>query len=294
MDDDRESDLLQRIEELETELRDRQRDLELYRKELISVNQRVERLLQTAHYEVKNLQKMQAVLVPTELPNLQGFEVSSKFVPSYERGGDYFDLFEHEDRLRFGIVMSSCEGYGTSSLLLSLLLKFTSRMEARKGAAPDKIVKVLLKELKDQLAPSSQVDLFYALVDRRTFEMNYCRIGEIYAFHHGVSQSGYDLLGPAQTLDEALQKVEARTVQLNPKDRMLFCTRGVTESKSLTNEVFGLDHLLKTLMKAPKRGAHELRNEVLFQLSQHQGGQSPTRDQTLLVLEVNDRVIKLA
>lgn len=294
MNDDQKNKLLRRIKDLEAQVQEREEDIELYRRELVALNQRIESLLQTAHFEVKNLQKMQKIMVPTELPHLQGFEVSSKFVPSYVKGGDYFDIFEHEDRMRFGVVLSSCEGHATSALVLSLLLKFTGRMEARKGAQPEKIVKALLKELNEQLAEGAQVDLFYALIDRRTFTMSYCRIGAIYAFHSQKEGSQCDLLGPLQSLEDAIKKVEQHQIKLNPKDRLIFCTRGVTEAMSLTSEAFGLERLTKAILKAPKKGAHEMRNEILFRISQHDSGQSPQRDKTLLVLEVKDRLIQLA
>jgi sigma-B regulation protein RsbU (phosphoserine phosphatase) len=74
------------------------------------------------------------------------------------------------------------------------------------------------------------------------------------------------------------------TMSLGARDRLILCTEGVGES----------DLLLKSILRAPRSGVHELRNEILFQAEQHSGKSEPVRDQTVIVTEVKDRVIKLA
>jgi sigma-B regulation protein RsbU (phosphoserine phosphatase) len=43
-----------------------------------------------------------------------------------------------------------------------------------------------------------------------------------------------------------------------------------------------------------KNGVHDLRNELLFQAQIKSNLEEPLRDQTVLVIDVKDRVIKLA
>jgi sigma-B regulation protein RsbU (phosphoserine phosphatase) len=43
-----------------------------------------------------------------------------------------------------------------------------------------------------------------------------------------------------------------------------------------------------------KNGVHDLRNELLFQAQRKSKLEEPLRDQTVVVIEVKDRVIKLA
>src|SRR6186997_1220445 len=96
--------LLLRISELEQEVKERQADLRRFREELGKANQKLEGLIGQLHTEVKLAHVIQKALVPTEFPHINGFEFSTKFVPSSISGGDYFDIFEHEDRFRFGVI----------------------------------------------------------------------------------------------------------------------------------------------------------------------------------------------
>src|SRR5580698_8296333 len=90
--------MLSRIGELEEEVRERQADLKRFREELGKANQRLETLIEQLHQEVKLAHVIQKILVPTEFPHISGFEFSTKFFPSHISGGDYFDIFEHQDR----------------------------------------------------------------------------------------------------------------------------------------------------------------------------------------------------
>src|SRR6476469_8091482 len=115
--------LQSRVRELELELGDREKDLAVFRDELAKANSQLERFIKQINSELKMASTIQKALVPTEFPNIPGFEFSTKFVPSPVSGGDYFDIFEHEDRFRFGIVLASSSGYSMSALFLSVLLR---------------------------------------------------------------------------------------------------------------------------------------------------------------------------
>ncbi|MCB0356658.1 MAG: sigmaB regulation protein RsbU, partial [Bdellovibrionales bacterium] len=132
-----------RIKELEAEIVEREKDLAVFRRELGQVNRQMEELIARLTRDLKVAHEIQRFLVPTEFPNIQGIEFSYKFVPSAIRGGDYFDIFEHQDKFRFGLILASGSGHSMSALLLSVLLNITGKMEARKGADPHKIVKTI-------------------------------------------------------------------------------------------------------------------------------------------------------
>lgn len=291
-----ESDLKERIAELETEIAERERDIAKYRDELARANVRLETLIAQIHQELKLAHSVQKVLVPTEFPHVPGFEFSTKFVPSMIIGGDYFDIFSHEDRLRFGVVLASSSGHAMSALFLSVLLKFTGQMEARRGAEPDKIMVQMVKELLPNIEVGSRADIFYGLVDRRSYELTYCRLGEVAALHQSFSNGEIKLLeGTGSFIEPGFSTpVIAKQCALNPRDRLILCSRGILEAKSLEGEPFGLARLSRSVVEASRQGVHELRNQVLFDVQKFAGYQEPPRDVTLVVVEVKDKVIKLA
>lgn len=292
-----EDQLRARIRDLEHEVEDREKDIAVFRKELLSANRRLEVLISELNYELKIMHSIQRQLVPTEIANIPGFEFSMKFVPSHLRGGDYFDVFEHEDRSHFGIIVASCSGHMMSALLLSVLLKMTGRLEARKGTAPHLIMRMIAEELQPSIESSAdQADIFYGLFDRRSFELSFCKVGNISSMMHDYASGELRLLqskaGPMSK--SSATQFETQVVALNPRDKLIFCTKGIAESKNLDGQEFGPDRLFKSVLEYASRGVHELRNQIFYQVHKFTNGQEPQADLTAVVAEVKDRVIKLA
>ncbi len=296
MSDEEKLELVQRIKDLEVEVQERELDLKRFRDELGQVNARLTKMLERFKSDLNLLQVMQKILVPTEFPHIAGFEFSTRFVPSSVAGGDYFDIFEHDDRARFGIIVSSASGHSMSALLLGVLLKMTSQLEARRGSEPHQVVQEMYKQLEEHLTPEDQSDIFYAFIDRRNFELKYILAGEMVALHQNSSTGEvvalHSGLGPVER--GFVGPAESAGVLLNPRDRVVLCTRGVTEMRNAKGEAYGLERVTRSFLNGPKRGVHELRNHILYELNHFVEAAEPQRDQTLVVLEVKDKVIKLA
>ena len=76
-------------------------------------------------------------------------------------------------------------------------------------------------------------------------------------------------------------------LELEAKSKLVVVTEGITE-------VLGADAIVKIMADNAKNGVHDLRNELLFQAQRKAKLEEPLRDQTVVVIEVKDRVIKLA
>lgn len=288
--------LIKRVAELEDEVKERELDLKRFREELGRANGKLEKLIERLHHELRLSQVIQKVLVPTEFPHISGFEFSTKFIPSAVSGGDYFDIFEHQDRFRFGVMVSSSSGHTMSALLLSILLKMTGQLEAKRGSDPDQVLLEMHDQLKEHLSPDDTADIFYSLVDRRNFDMKYVRAGQVVALHQSFTSGEVTALdpGPGPLGVHFPDKLQSGSIALNPRDRMVLCTRGVIESKNAEGESYGIERVTRSFLSGPKRGVHELRNHILYEVQKFSGAPEPQRDQTLVILEVKDKVIKLA
>lgn len=274
-----------RIRDLEKEIEIKDEELDRAHKELMRANSVVEKMILDMNQELKMVAKIQRVLSPTEIPHISGVEFSSKFNPGMRSGGDYFDIFELEDKLKFGVILASSSGYAMSALFLSVLIKLTAQIEARRGMDPDQVVAMMAKELVPSIINDDQASLFYAVVDRRSFQLKYSSVGSIRGF---LQISGQEKLSRLEASTGPFRKDYNeqplnQTVSLGARDRLILCTEGVGES----------DQIAKAILQAPKTGVHELRNEILFQFEQATGMSEPHRDQTVVVTEVKDRVIKL-
>ncbi len=293
--EDEVSKLKKRIHELEEEVQNREQDLARFRSELVKANGQLEHLIGQVQRELRVAQTIYRSLVPTEFPHISGFEFSTKFIPSMVSGGDYFDIFEHQDRMRYGLVLSSASGHSLSALLLSVLIKMAGLMEGRKPQSPDKVIKSLEDELEEHLDESSHLDLFYAIVDRRKYVLNFVRLGDILLFHQ-TDDGALHLLGEKHP---PLMKGSAFTgtteqVALSPRDRLILVSPGAIKAENRKGEAYGWERISQSIKSAPPRGVHELRQNLLFELEKFAEGVELKRDVTILAIEVKDKVIKLA
>ena len=289
-------ELEKRVAELEKELSEREKDLALFRQALSQANKKLESLIANLGREIHSTHAIQKALVPTEIPTIPGFEFSTKFVPSLKSGGDYFDIFEHDDRSRFGMVISSASNHGMSALLISVLLKLTGQMEARRSSEPTKLLKNIVQQLMPNIKGDAYVDLFYSLFDRRKYEFSFVKAGDIIALRYDYEESKLELL---KTTSDSIKahytpKYSSEKFTLNPRDRLIICTKGVIQEKNEDGEYYGQERLFETVLGSISKGTHELRNEILFQIQQFTGGLDPARDLSVIVADVKDRVIRLA
>lgn len=288
--------LKNKISELEAELKQKNSEISRYKQELVKTNAGLEKLIADFSQEFKLAAQVQKVLSPTEIPNIPGIEFSTKFNPGMRSGGDYFDIFEHEDKLRFGIIVASSSGYQMSALFLSVLIKLSGQIEARRGVEPHKVIAMMAQELVPNIDNQDTASLFYAVIDRRDFVLHYSSVGNVMGFLqvHGEGSSAQLQASTGPLKKNYSENPLTQSLPLGPRDRLILCTEGVYEAKNKSNESFGKDRLSKLLLRAPRSGVHDVRNEILFQVEKFTENSEAQRDQTVVVTEVKDRVIKLA
>lgn len=288
MSDEEITRLKKTILDLEAQLKSKNLEVITYRSELQKFSQRLDAMMSKVSNDSQVLAKVQKALVPTEMPRIPGVEISRKFVFGSKSGGDYFDIFEHEDKFRFGILVASSSGYAMSALFLSLILKVSHMLEAKKGNPPEKVLQHMADELKSLAGPQDTTHAFYAVIDRRDYSFKFCSAGKIEAFYMTNSKTVQRLkseYGPmSQTFSGPLT---AAQIELEPKSRICIVTDGLFD-------VLGAEVIVKAMTDKIKAGVHDLRNELLFQAQRISGLQEPERDQTVVVVEIKDQVIKLA
>ncbi len=288
MTSDENSQLKQKISILETELKQKNSEIITYRQELGKYSQKLDLLMSQISGDMKLLSQIQKTLIPTEIPTIPGFEISRKFVYGSKSGGDYFDIFEHEDKMKFGILVASSSGYAMSALFLSLILKISHALEAKKGNSPDKILQQISEEIKKLAAPKDTTSAFYGVIDRRNFTLQFCNAGNMNGYYLAPNKPIQILKSTNSAFGQQFsEKLTLAAVDLDPKSIICVVTEGLSE-------VLGAEGIIKIMTDNAKSGVHELRNELLFHAQRISKSEEPLRDQTVVVIEVKDRVIKLA
>ena len=280
--------LKDRIQDLENELRLKNREIDIYQKELIKFSNNLDMILNTSQQDVNLLNQLHKTIVPTELPEFPGFSISRKFAYGTKHGGDYFDIFPADDKMKFGILLASSSSYAMSATFLSVLLQQTDILEGREKTSVADTVKTLGEELKKIAPPQEETQLFYAVIDRRHMTMTFSCVGRI----AGLIQSKDELLRIISSDREGINQqsksdYSSLEVDLKPGCRICLLSEGILNT-------LDQDELVSVAEETALGGVHELRNQMFVQAQLKSGLEQPIKDQTVIVIEVKGNVVKLA
>lgn len=283
----------QKIKTLEDKIRKKDQLLKQYKKALTDSNSRISKISQELENSLFILRDINKNLVPVRLPSIPSFEFSHKFTPA-KRGisGDFFDIIPIKNSMKFGILLSSCNSYSLSSLFLSSFLKSAPNIHKHKTAKD--FVSFTAKSIQPGVHKKEQIDLFYGIISRKSFELDYCLVGNIFV---GLKRNKEQFNTLAPCTDNLLQpknklRFKSGKLILNPKDTLLICSPGIKYRENTKGNVFGLKNIIKA---AEKNTAEvlEMRQNVLFACNEFGKNSTNKRDCTVLAIKVMDKILKL-
>ena len=288
----KDSVFLSQISSLKKKIKDQEKLLKIYEEVLKKSNQNIEKITKDLQESLALIGSIHRQLIPTDLPKIPHFRFSYKFLPtSVGVSGDFFDIIPLRDPLKFGVLLSSCNTYAITSLFLSTVLKSSTQLREIKSSKDFMIY--LADRLHDSFPKKESIHLFFGVVDRRKFTLDYCIAGDIFA---GLKTT--DSVSVLRSSSKILHKdfkplFKSKTIELNSKNALILCSPGVIQKKNKKGKSFGSDQIVKFISKKSK-GVLETRQNILFQVRQFGKGKVSTQDQTVLVIEVKDRILKLA
>ncbi|ABW10000.1 protein serine phosphatase with GAF(s) sensor(s) [Parafrankia sp. EAN1pec] len=205
---------------------------------------------------------LQQSLLPPEVPEIPGLEVSARYRPAGEGAevlGDFFDVFQ-TGRTSFGVVLGDVAGKGVEAAKVTALAHYTIRAAASRTRDPAAILNQLNRALLTQHPDSERfLTVAYMAVDRsrRNRTLALCSAGHTPVLLRGrdgtVTPIGSHGLVLGVFEDPELTTSRPR---FGPGDTILLYTDGVTEARR-GNDQYG-DDRLRALLAATDPAAGRL------------------------------------
>jgi serine phosphatase RsbU (regulator of sigma subunit) len=251
---------------------------------LISRSIERERLQQ----ELLVARRMQRQLLPADLPRLEHAAFAALSESSMEVGGDYYDLV-FLGRDRWGIAVGDVSGKGVSAAFYMAEVKGIVLSLSRICASPKELLVRANESLHGSLDRKAFVSLVYAVLNERTGDLILARAGHCPVVH--ARGSAARLIRPnglglgMATTDVFEGATEEQVLRLEPGDRCVFYTDGITEARNRQGEEFGYDRLLDIVGSAADFSAEQLKSRILAAVRTFADGTAYTDDMTLVVLQ---------
>jgi sigma-B regulation protein RsbU (phosphoserine phosphatase) len=235
--------------------------------------------------EFEDARAVGEALLPKSIPEVAGLQIATTSQPVRTLNGDYFDVVEL-GRGRLGIAIADVVGKGVPAALLMSNVQATVRALALDSVTPGALVGKLNSSVHRNTTPGKFVTFLYCVVDMNTRKLTYTNAGhcapalvratgEVVRLEAGGAVLGVFPEWPYQQGE----------LTLEPGDRLVLFTDGVTEAANAQDEEFGEERLTQLTTALRDRGAHELKNRILQTVSSFTGGRAQD-DATLVVLAV--------
>ena len=241
--------------------------------------------LQQQEEELKRAREIQQMLLPSTLPQPAGAQIAGAWQPAREVGGDYFDVIQLDEK-RIGICVGDVAGKGITAALLMANLQASFRAFATADASPQVVCTKLNKFLCANTAPGKFVTFFYGVLDADGRTLTYENAGHspgLLLRSDGTTESlrgGGAVLGALP--DWAYQDYVAK---LQPGDKLVLSTDGITEAENAQLEEFGEERLIE-VARARDGSALDIQRVIMQQVTNFCSGNFRD-DATLLVLRIS-------
>ncbi|MFK7883584.1 MAG: PP2C family protein-serine/threonine phosphatase [Phycisphaerales bacterium] len=236
---------------------------------------------------------VQQRMLPSIVPTVPGIDLAAKYRPSYEVGGDFYDLFLAHDRLV--IVAGDVVGKGIAAGLLMSAVRATMRAYAELS---DDLGRVMARS-NDAMCRDTTVSEFATAwmgsIDPKTRELRYVSAGHDRPALFRQNASGqweHQLLDAGGLVAGVIvgEAYPGELLQLEQGDMLIVYTDGVTDAQSFTGERFGRVRLMETvrelLAAEPEASASHVVDRVFWAIRQFSGLRRQADDETLVAIRV--------
>ena len=246
------------------------------------------------------LHSLNKKLFPLEQPDLPHFLISSKIRPtSIGVSGDLFDILPLPgDSMSFGVLLTGGDSYFLASKVQSALLAPSSPLRRKSRPTTEEVLVHLFQDLSPSFLKEERARAFFGIINRRDLRFRYSCFGS------SLSAWIKPLNGPARPLslkppekERALKKNRfflSGQKLLQPGDVTALCSSGLAERVNPKGEFLGAPPLLKILNSESAADPLSLRQRLLFEAESFAEGAPSRQDQTVVVIGVKKRILKLA
>jgi sigma-B regulation protein RsbU (phosphoserine phosphatase) len=234
--------------------------------------------------ELQMAREIQEALIPRKIPAYAGYEVAATWQAAREMAGDFYDIFVLENDT-FGVVIADVSDKGAAAALFMAVSRSFIRSYAYAGLPPEQT----LGQTNDLIVEDSDSGMF------------------VTAYHSIYQHDGYSVNvnaghNPPLLYRHAAHKVsvlptggraigwfknnplEAKALQLEPGDVLVYYTDGLSEAENAEQDDYGMERLQQAVLSSGESSAAAVRDHIVQDVEAFCGDTPLFDDLTLVVV----------
>jgi sigma-B regulation protein RsbU (phosphoserine phosphatase) len=188
--------------------------------------------------ELQEARRIQFGLFPAQPPEVPGFAIDGRCIPSREVGGDWFDYLPLDDG-RLGVILADVSGKGMAAALLMSSTRSILRLLAEDGLPPGEVLHRINRTLLKDLPTARFVTMIYAVLDAAGRRLVFANAGHPYPLL--VDSAGGRFLPTEAGFPLGVRDgpFAEREVELPAGSRLVLFSDGLSEATSPAEEEYG-------------------------------------------------------
>ena len=283
--------LLKQLHNLEQELSQRTTELKEARHNLGKIHSDMDDELEMA-------KQIQEGLVPKEFPDMVNVKSAAVYIPTGKVGGDLYDIII-TPRQKIAVLIFDVSGHGVPAALIGAMAKMLFAHYIEKTESPADVFRGVNMQLCRFIQTEQYLTAFLGIIDPIKNCMVFSRAGHVPPLVYNTRSGSVTRLdgkgffiGHSALLN--LAEYWEQTIALEPDDKILFYTDGLTEGCSPDGKLYGGERLKAAFASCAHLELNEILDTIIENQIQFCNG-APLRDDfTLLCIEIGDSDYLLA
>jgi len=228
---------------------------------------------------------VQTNLLPSNPPEIEGYNIAGICIPTYEIGGDYYDYIQLDNQ-NLAIVIADVSGDGIPAALIMSAFRALLHSQIKADNNPSEIMSVLNQQIPIVSRKRDFISVFYAKLNFKEHTCIYTNCG-----HNPPmllrSNGKMELLEQGSAALNILTdaKFISGSVKLEQGDQIIFYTDGVTEVFNTDNVEYGFERLKKIILDSKDQSASEIITNIVNSTKAFSGTKLFRDDFTIIVLK---------
>lgn len=242
-----------------------------------------EEKLTAIEHELETARVIQQSILPRQVPSISTLDIAARYVPMTAVAGDFYDFIQ-VDGNRLGVLVADVSGHGVPAALVASMVKIAFAGQKEHASDPARVL-AGMNEVLNGRVQKQFVTALYAFIDAPSRSIVYASAGHPPPFVWHAATKSIDSLKPGGFALGPFRKASYANsrIALEPGDRLIFYTDGITEAANGAREFYGDHGLLEFIQRHCDLSAEQFTNKLIDDV----GLWSRAQDDDLTVVAVH-------
>ena len=240
-------------------------------------------------HDLEIARDIQRILLPSEAPAIDGFQISGINVPARQVSGDYFDYIQ-VDQDRLGVAIADVSGKGVPASLIMAICRSVLRAEAARNPSPADVLRKVNRQLYPDIKEDMFISMAYLILGHQQDGVTLARAGhDAPLWYKRQSQTVIPVKSPGMVVGIDSGSVFDRltvdfAVPLERNDCLVLYTDGVTETLNSEGDEFGVDRMMQSVRASANDSAQAIVKRIIEDVREFTGSVPQNDDMTLIAI----------